>query len=101
MLGIELWPPGLAMNGAFALPWILLSFAGPRDTSLARRALEARANELTLRALEPGSTLACLDGVVNPTIEDACEKALFASPEKIAAAVSYVDARLALLADGL
>jgi len=60
-----IWRGALVLAGV-ALAWILLSFAGPRDTSLARRALDARANELTLRALEPGSTLACLDGVVTP-----------------------------------
>ena len=38
--------------------------------------------------------------VANETIEAACEKLLFASPETIAAAVAYVDARLTLLADG-
>jgi hypothetical protein len=66
-----------------------------------RRALDARATELTLRALAPGSPLACLDQVANATVEAACEKALFASPEMVAAAVAYVDARLTLLADGL
>ena len=54
--------------------------------------------ELTARAIAPGSALACLDAVANADVESACEKALFASPEAVAAAVAYVDARISLLA---
>lgn len=66
-----------------------------------RRALEQRMAELTARAVAPGSALACLDGAAGMAVEDACEKALFANPETVAAAVSYVSARLTLLADGI
>jgi hypothetical protein len=48
--------------------------------------------------MAPGSTLACLDAMAGDVVEDACEKALFASPEAAAAAVSYVAAQLSLLA---
>ncbi len=51
------------------------------------------------RALAPGSPLACLDGLAGENVEAACEKALFAAPATVAAATSYVAARLALLAD--
>jgi len=42
--------------------------------------------------------LGCLDAIAGETVEAACEKALFASPEATAAAVSYVAAQLSLLA---
>ena len=52
------------------------------------------------RAIAPGSALSCLDELAGETVEAACERAVFASPEGVAAAVSYVTAQLALLADG-
>jgi hypothetical protein len=54
--------------------------------------------ELTAHALLPGSALACLDAAAGERVETACEKAIFASPETTAAAVSYVAAQLSLLA---
>lgn len=63
-----------------------------------RHALEARAFELMSRAMAPGSALACLDAVAGETFEASCEKAVFATPEATAAAVSYVAAQLSLLA---
>lgn len=66
-----------------------------------RQALEARAFDLTARALVPGSALACLDAGAGDAVEDACEKSVFGSAQAAAAAVAYVAARLALLADGL
>jgi len=65
-----------------------------------RRLLDERATALMARAIAPGSALSCLDQVAGETVEIACEKAVFASPETVAAAVSYVAAKLALLADG-
>jgi hypothetical protein len=69
------------------------------DRIAERRALEGRASELVQRAVNPGSALACLDGVAGEVVENECEKAIFASPEATAAALSYVGARLTLLAD--
>jgi hypothetical protein len=63
--------------------------------------LQAREAGLAARALVPGSPLACLDGDAGDSVETACEKALFATPETAAAAVTYVTARLSLLADAL
>jgi hypothetical protein len=60
--------------------------------------LDAGTMELAARALAPGSPLACLDGIAGDAVEEACEKALFATPEMTAAAVSYVAAQLSLLA---
>lgn len=65
-----------------------------------RRALDARALALTARALETGSPLACLDAVVGDNVEGACERSVFASPEAVAAAASYIEARMALLSEG-
>ncbi len=90
----------LLLVGA-GLMWVILNNLGGRDRTAARHVLDARAVELTLRAIAPGSPLACLDAVANETVEAACEKSLFANPETVAAAVAYVDARLALLADSL
>jgi len=94
------WRGSLIAIGVL-LAWIWISPAAVRDQVAARRALDARATELTARAMAPGSALACLDAVGNVTVEAACERVVFASPEAVAAAVAYVDARLALLADSL
>ena len=56
--------------------------------------------ELTTRAVMPGSALACLDGSAGELVEASCEKALFATPEAVAASVAYVTAQLSLLAQG-
>lgn len=77
--------------------WGALDQLARGDRAAERRALDARASELATRALAPGSALACLDAIAGETVEDACERALFASPEATAAAVSYVAAQLALL----
>jgi len=42
--------------------------------------------------------LACLDGLAGENVENACEKALFASPDSVAAAVSYTAAQVTRLA---
>ena len=78
--------------------WWAIDHFARRDILAERQALDARAFELTARAMAPGSTLACLDAMAGDVVEDACEKALFASPEAAAAAVSYVAAQLSLLA---
>ena len=94
------WRVALLLVGA-GLMWVVADNLGGRDRSATRHVLEARMADLTLRAIAPGSPLACLDTVANETIEAGCEKLLFANPQTVAAAVAYVDARLALLADGL
>lgn len=81
------------------LAWALLQNAAARDRAAERLALEARATQLSARALIPGSPLACLDGVAGEAIETACTKALFASPSGVASAISYVAAQFALLSD--
>jgi hypothetical protein len=69
------------------------------DLRSERRELDARAQELFMRAAAPGSALACLDPLVGDVVESACEKSVFQSPEATAAALSYVAAELTLLAD--
>jgi hypothetical protein len=69
------------------------------DLRSERRELDARAQELFMRAAMPGSALACLDPLVGDVVESACEKAIFQTPESTAAALSYVAAELILLAD--
>jgi hypothetical protein len=76
-------------------------WANDRDAAAERRALQARQAGLAAGALAPGSPLACLDGDAGDSVETACEKALFATPQATAAAVTYVTARLALLSDAL
>jgi hypothetical protein len=86
---------------AALLAWAVIDRSAVLDRTAERRALDARAGELTARAIVPGSALACLDAGTTDAMEQACEKALFATPASVAAAVSYVSAKLALLADGL
>lgn len=87
-----------AVLGA-VLAWAFLAGASDRDLGAERRALELRATELNGQALMPGSPLACLDGFAGESVEAACEKVLFATPSAVAAASSYIAARLTLLAD--
>jgi hypothetical protein len=86
---------GLALVGVLFIA-LLFERVLTRDFGAERRAVEARASELVARAIAPGSALACLDAVSAP-VETACEKALFATPESVAAAVAYVEARYSLL----
>jgi hypothetical protein len=89
-----LWGGGLVLAGA-GFANMLMMHAGS-DPAAEQRVIERRAAELTERALVPGSALACLDAVAS-AVADACERALFSSPEATAAAVAYVDARFSLL----
>ena len=97
---------GEGASVAVAILVLILALAGwwardhfaRRDLATAQRALDARGFELATRAFMPGSALGCLDAIAGETVEVACEKALFASPEATAAAVSYVAAQLSLLA---
>jgi hypothetical protein len=80
-----------------AAVWVLDGFER-RALVVEGQMLERRAFELASRALMPGSALACLDPVPGETVENNCEKAMFASPTATAAAVSFVAAELSLLA---
>jgi hypothetical protein len=78
--------------------WWALDRLPHRDLSAEQHAFETRVFELATRALMPGSPLACLDAIAGDVVKDACEKAIFASPQTTAAAVSYIAAELSLLA---
>jgi hypothetical protein len=78
--------------------WWALDRLPHRDLSDEQHAFETRVFELATRALMPGSPLACLDAIAGDVVKDACEKAIFASPQTTAAAVSYIAAELSLLA---
>ena len=92
-----LWVCAVAFFGAI-FAYALFDRSAARDLVAERRGVEARAAELTARALAPGSALGCLDAVANALVENGCEKPLFATPETVAAALAYVDARFSLLA---
>ena len=55
---------------ALAVAWLLDHWAA-RDLAAERRAVDARAFELRLRAVTPGSALACLDATAGEMIQDA------------------------------
>jgi hypothetical protein len=88
----------LMLVGA-VLAWFFLEGTTRQDSAAERRALEARAGVLATRATMPGSPLACLDAMAGDTVERSCERTLFATPEAMASAVSYVAAQLNLFAD--
>lgn len=91
---------GIVLASAVLGAVLAWSFVGDTaNLGAERRMLEMRAAALNAAALAPGSPLACLDAVAGDTVEAACEKAIFATPASVAAASSYVAARLALLAD--
>jgi hypothetical protein len=84
---------------ALVFGWTYLNRSAERDRADERRALDQRAAELVGRAIAPGSSIACLEATNTETVEGACERAVFASPETVAAATAYISARLILLAD--
>src|SRR5215472_5641567 len=79
--------------------WFYVQRTEQQEHLTERRLLEERSAALSARAVAPGSALSCLDELAGETVETACEKAVFASPEAVAAAVTYVTAKLALLVD--
>jgi hypothetical protein len=72
---------------------------GKNERMAAQRDLLQRESQLSLSAIAPGSVLACLDGVAGEQVENACEHAVFADAQTTARAVTYITARLSLLAD--
>ncbi len=66
-----------------------------------RRALEERAAALVARASQPGSVLACVDRASEPALAEACERTLFAEPQRVAAALAHVRARLQFVGDAV
>jgi hypothetical protein len=89
----------LALFGA-ATAWFTIDGWTKHELAAARHVLDARFFELTISGLMPGSALACLGAGAGDSVEASCEQALFATPQATAAAVAFVAAQLALLADG-
>jgi len=85
--------------GVLAAGWIYLQYLERQEQSAVRRELDSRAATLLARAVAPGSALSCLDELAGEAVETACGKAVFASPEAVAAAVSYVTAQLAIVSE--
>jgi len=85
---------GAALTGS--LTWACLEGTAMRGE---RNALDTRAQQLGAQAFAAGTSLACLEPLAGDVVAGACEKAVFVSPESVAAATSYVAAQFALLAD--
>jgi hypothetical protein len=85
---------------AVSAGWIYFEHTQWQERTDARRALDERVAALLARAVAPGSPLSCLNELAGDAVEAACEKAVFASPESVSAAVNYVTAEFRLLADG-
>jgi hypothetical protein len=85
---------------AVSAAWIYVQYLERQEQTAVRRGLDDRAAALLARAVAPGSALSCLNELAGEAVEAACVKAVFASPEAVSAAVNYVTAELALLADG-
>ncbi len=84
-----------------AAAWAFVSRAAERDRVDERRGLELRMQELAGRSTTPGSALGCVDIAPNDALDAFCERAIFASPESVAAAVAYEAEKLSLLADAV
>ena len=82
-----------------AVAWVYLDRLDAQSRVEQRRAIDARLAALTAQTLAPGSSLACVDANAGDLVLEACEKAIFESPEQAAAAVAYVGARLDVLRD--
>jgi hypothetical protein len=85
-------------GGALAVV-VVLDHMATDQKAAERRALLQRNAELNASAVAPGSVLACLDSGAGETVENACEKAVFANPQSAAGAVAYPAARLSWLTD--
>jgi hypothetical protein len=76
------------------LGWLAIERLDVQGKAEERRAIEARVAALNAQALLPNSHLACLDAAGGDVVTEACERALFAGPEEVAAALNFVGARL-------
>lgn len=84
-----------------ASAWLFFGRAIEHDRTEERRALDQRIQELTARAIEPGSPLGCLDTTMNEALETVCERVIFGNPATVAAATVFVASQLALLSDAV
>lgn len=64
-----------------------------------RKAIEERAATLLAQANLPGSILGCLTTGIQAELDEACERTVFAEPQRVASAIGVTADRLALLYD--
>jgi hypothetical protein len=99
----SLFRVGLIAVGVLAV-WLYVEQRGGSTAGSSpgseRRSLDDRKVALMASAIAPGSALSCLDEIAGEAVETRCEKAVFASPEAVAADINYVMSQLALLNDG-
>ena len=81
-----------------SVAWTFLRYVATSHQTL-ERALESRIDELSARALAPGSPFACLDPSIGESIQASCEHEVFASPATVATELSYVWSELTLVSD--
>lgn len=84
---------------AVSAGWVYIQRTERQEYAAEIRSLDERSAALVARAVAPGSALPCLDEIAGEAVVAGCEKAIFASAETVAAAVSYVAAKLAVLAE--
>lgn len=112
LVAVRLWGPSLAYVFAGLIAFGLVGAVATAgyygyvyfedQRRLAERgALDERAEVLFSKSIEPDSVFACLDGSPAPAMLEACERSLFAEPQRVAAAVAIVTQRIAFLADAL
>lgn len=88
----------LAIAGAGI--WLAIAWYDS-DKANERRTIEARIAALEAQMVGTGSPVACVDVFSGEPLDAACERTLFAAPETVAAAASYIAARLVLLGEAL
>lgn len=93
-----LLPAGIAVV-LLALGWIVLDAMERQSRAETWRGFAARLAALDAQALAPNGNLACLEAGADEVLVEACEKALFTSPDRLAAALALTGARLDLLHD--
>ncbi|HSR75943.1 MAG TPA: hypothetical protein VLN57_05090 [Xanthobacteraceae bacterium] len=91
----------VALAYAGWIGWTIAEHAAASQRNAEREALAQRAMALAASAQAPGTALGCLEGMAGEQVEIACERAVFATPDTVAAAVTHVATQLGLLADAL
>ncbi|HEY0234561.1 MAG TPA: hypothetical protein VGC86_05835 [Afipia sp.] len=91
-----------AANGALIVITLLAvgiaAIAMMRSSSVSSAANDAGRGRLSLQSVAGPAALSCLDGLAGENVENACEKAVFASADSTAAAVSYAASQVTRLA---
>ena len=83
------------------IAWSLVGRGAQTEKMAERQSFEQRAAALAASARAPGVALGCLGGMAGEQVEAACERAVFATPDSVAAAVNYVAAQIALVSEAL